>query len=281
MEMKASDVMSAPVHVIAPSETVAHARRLMVRHHISRLPVMDGDVLSGIITKKDLAYRLRQSEPIWRRRPIDRIPVSVLAVPDPIVVAPATGIREISALFIGNNISCVPVVEEDVVVGIVTKSDLMKSALVRNLSCPVTDVMEDVAIVSRFHSLDHVIDVMSERNDKVVVTDNDGTIAGIITETNLAFFDNEQKIAGVVEKGIMVRRRQQPRGARGAGALFLAPVIAEDIMTSPVITTPLETPVNRAVSIMNRHQINSLVVVDKSDIAGIIKRDDIIMEVAK
>jgi hypothetical protein len=28
----------------------------------------------GIITKKDIGYRLRQSEPIWRRRPIDNIP---------------------------------------------------------------------------------------------------------------------------------------------------------------------------------------------------------------
>lgn len=279
--MKASDVMSAPVHVIAPSETVAHARRLMIRHHISRLPVMDGDVLSGIITKKDLAYRLRQSEPIWRRRPIDRIPVSVLAVPDPIVVAPATGIREISALFIGNNISCVPVVEEDVVVGIVTKSDLMKSTLVRTLSCPVTDVMEDVAIVSRFHSLDHVIDVMSERNDKVVVTDNDGTIAGIITETNLAFFDNEQKLSSMAQRSLTIRRRKEPRAVRARGLLLLAPVIAGDIMTSPVITVPPATPLNQAVSTMNRHQINSLVVVENSDIAGIIKRDDIIREVAK
>jgi CBS domain-containing protein len=67
----------------------------------------------------------------------------------------------------------------------------------------------------------------------------------------------------------------------GGGMLFLAPVIAEDIMTFPVITTPTATPVNRAVSTMNRHQINSLVVVEKSDIAGIIKRDDIIREVAK
>jgi CBS domain-containing protein len=58
-------------------------------------------------------------------------------------------------------------------------------------------------------------------------------------------------------------------------------VIAEDIMTSPVITTPPDTPVNQAVVIMNRHQINSLVVVETSDLAGIIKRDDIIREVAK
>lgn len=279
--MKASDVMSAPVHVIAPSETVAHARRLMVRHHISRLLVMEGEVLEGIITKKDLAYRLRQSEPAWRRRPIDQIPVSVLAALDPIVVAPTTSIREIAAIFVENGISSVPVVEDDAVVGIVTKSDLMKSMFVKSLACPVADVMEDVATVSRYHSLDHVIDVMSERNDKVVVTNNDGSIAGIITETNLAFFNDEQKIAGMVGKDMTVRRRKQPRGIRAERSFLIAPAIAEDIMTSPVITTTPETPVNQAVMTMNSHQINSLVVVEESDIAGIIKRDDIIKEVAK
>jgi CBS domain-containing protein len=279
--MKASDVMSAPVHVISPTETVAHARHLMVKHHISRLLVMEGEVLEGIITKKDLAYRLRQSGPAWRRRPIDRIPVRVIAVPDPIVVTPETGIREIAGIFIEQGISSVPVSDGDVVIGIVTKSDLMKSRLIRGLTCPVEAMMEDVATVSRYHSLDHVIDVMSERNDKVVVTNNDNTIAGIISETNLAFFDNGQKMAGAVERGVTVRKRKQPRGVQGGGLLFLAPVIAEDIMTSPVITTPPDTPVNRAVSTMYRHQINSLVVVENSDIAGIIKRDDILQEVAK
>ncbi len=281
MAVKASDVMSSPVHVIAPSETVAHARHLMVRYHISRLLVMDGEALLGIITKKDLAYRLRQSEPAWRRRPIDRIPVSVLAVRDPMVVTPTTGIREIAACFIENSISSIPVVEGDTVIGIVTKSDLMKSAVIMSLSCPVSDMMEDAAMVSRYHSLDHVIDVMSERNDKVVVIDNDGSIAGIITETNLAFFDSGITIAGMAEKDSTARRRHQQRGTRRKGAHFIAPVIAEDIMTSPVITTPLKTPVNQAVIMMNRHQINSLVVVEESDIAGIIKRDDIIREVAK
>jgi len=281
MTVKASDVMSSPVHVIAPSETVAHARRLMVRYHISRLLVTEGGALHSIITKKDLAYRLRQSEPAWRRRPIDQIPVSILAVRDPIVVAPATGIRKIAAYFVENGISSVPVVDGDTVVGIVTKSDLMKSALIKRLACPVSDMMEDAATISRYHSLDHVIDVMRERNDKVVVTNNDGSIAGIITETNLVFFNNDIKIAGMVEKDTTARRRNQQRGTRGKGAHFIAPVIAEDIMTSPVITTPPQTPVNKAVMTMNRYRINSLVVVEESDIAGIIKRDDIIREVAK
>jgi CBS domain-containing protein len=58
-------------------------------------------------------------------------------------------------------------------------------------------------------------------------------------------------------------------------------VIAEDIMTSPVITIPSETPILKALELMSKNHINSLVVMDKGAISGIIKRDDIIKEVAK
>lgn len=279
--MKAADVMSAPVRALSPSDTVSHARRLMVRYRISRLLVVDEGDLYGILTKKDLAYRLRQSEPAWRRRPIDRIPVSVIAVRDPIRVAPSAGIREIAALFVTNGISSVPVVQGDEVMGIVTKSDLMKSELFGGLTCPVSDIMEDVATVSRLHSLDHVIDVMSERNDKVVVINNDGSLAGIITETNLAFFNLEDRISGPSGKDVPVLSRKPARAMQRAGVLSVAPVTAEDIMTSPVHTTDPATPLNKAIDLMNRHRINSLVVVDDGDLSGIIKRDDIIREVAK
>ncbi len=279
--MKAADVMSAPVRVISPSDTIAHARRLMVRYHISRILIVEEGDLYGILTKKDLAYRLRRSEPAWRRRPIDRIPASVVAVRDPVTITPSTGIREIAGIFVANNFSSVPVVHDGEVVGIVTKSDLMKSGIFRGLTAPVSDVMEDVSTVSRLHSLDHVIDVMSERNDKVVVTENDGSIAGIITETNLAFFAMEERIGGSVPKDAVIRRRRLSRGSPQEGGLSFAPVTAEDIMTFPVQTTDPATPLNRAIGLMNRHRINSLVVVDDKDLTGIIKRDDIIREVAK
>lgn len=242
--MFARDVMTAPVYVVAPNATVAHARNLMVRHHISRLPVMEDGKLVGIITKKDIAYRLRQGEPAWRRRPLDRIPVGALATPGPVVVAPDTGVREIAKIFVDGNFSSVPVVEMGAVTmtGIVTKTDLMKSVLVRELNCTVGDVMEDVATVTRYHSLEHVINVMRERDDKVLVLNDDGTLAGIITETNLAFFEDEPKISGVVGKDVTITRREKADGSSGQGMLVVASVTAEDVMTSPVITVPAATP---------------------------------------
>jgi CBS domain-containing protein len=279
--MLARDVMTAPVFFVSPRDTIAYARNLMVKHKISRLLVMDEGRLTGMLTKKDIAYRLLQGEPEWRRRPVDQIPVEVFASGKPTVVSPDTGIKKIAEILVSKNISCVPVVENRSVVGIVTKTDLMKSGLVRALSGTAGVVMEDVATVSRYHSLDHVITVMSERNDKVVVMNNEGTIAGIITETNLAFFDNVQKIAGVAGKDVTIKRRERAEGTHSHTLRSAASVIAEDIMTSPVITIPSETPIPKALELMSKNHINSLVVMDKGAISGIIKRDDIIKEVAK
>ena len=103
--MRAIDVMSAPVYVVAPADNVAYARRLMLKHRVSRLPVMEGEELRGILTKKDIAFRLRQTEPAWRRRPIDRIPVSILMAQDPITVTPETGIRAVAATMLDRDIS--------------------------------------------------------------------------------------------------------------------------------------------------------------------------------
>ena len=279
--MYARDVMTAPVYIVEPNATVAHARNLMVRHRISRLPVMEEGELRGIITKKDIAYRLRQGEPAWRRRPLDRIPVGALMTEGPVTVAPDTGIKEIARAFADKGISSVPVVENGMVTGIVTKTDLMKSALVQALGCPTGDVMEDVASVSRYHSLDHVIAVMQERHDKVLVMDDDGSPAGIITETNLAFYADEPRILGVMGKEIHIKYRKNADGSGGQGLLAIPSVTAGDVMTSPVITTAPDTPLPAAIELMGRHHVNSLVVMDHDSVAGIIKRDDIIKEVAK
>ena len=52
--MIASDIMTNPVHVVSPSENIAHARNQMLKYKVSRLPVVQEQGLIGIITKKDI-----------------------------------------------------------------------------------------------------------------------------------------------------------------------------------------------------------------------------------
>jgi CBS domain-containing protein len=280
--MQAQDIMSSPVYIVSPAETLAHARNLMVKHHISRVVVMDEGRIAGILTKKDIAYRLRQAVPDWRRRPLDQIPIGMLMATGLIVITPDTGVREIAAIFMDRNISGVPVVENGALAGIVTKSDLMRSRLVSELGGRITDVMEDVATVNRFHSLVHVIDVMSERDDKVVVLNNDGSPAGIITETSIAFFDlGSLKVGRPPAKEVQVPRRVSRRGQRSYRYLLRTSVIAEDVMALPVITARPGEPLTEAIRLMREHGVSSVVVFDGTETRGIVKRDDIIKEVAK
>jgi len=278
--MFARDVMTTPVFFVSPDETVAYARNLMVKHKISRLLIMEEGRLVGILTKKDIAYKMRHGEPAWRRRPIDQIPLGAFATGNPVAVAPDTETKAIVNFFVKNDISSVPVVDEGNVIGIVTKSDLMTSRLLKHMGGMVKDVMEDVMIVNRYHSLDHVIDLMNERNDKLIVANNDGTIAGIITETNLAFLEPGAK-PGSEHKDVKFLRKEEPAGIKSYRYVMKVSTIAEDVMTSPVITTGPDVPLADAVEEMEKKHINSLVVVENGSIMGIIKRDDILKEVAK
>ena len=279
--LTAGDVMSTPVFAVSPGDTVAHARNLMVRHKISRVLVMDKEKLVGVLTKKDIGYRLSQQGAAWRRRPSDQIPVAEYATPHPVVSAPDTLLRIIAGIFVTKNISCMPVVNRGKVTGIITKSDLMKSALVTGLSGRVRDVMEDAVTVNRWHSLAHVIALMKERDEKLVVINNDGSLAGIITETNLAFHDETRKRSGVIQEEVPIRRQENPRIGSGSDAPENVPVTAGDVMTSPVITISPESPLPVAVGLMQKEQVNNLVVVEHDTLVGIIRRDDIIKEVAK
>ncbi|HQD24735.1 MAG TPA: CBS domain-containing protein [Methanoculleus sp.] len=279
--MRAVDLMSSPVYVVTTTDNVAYARNVMLKHRISRLPVMEGEELRGIITKKDIAYRLRQAEPIWRRRPIDRIPVEVLMVPDPITITPETSTRDIAAIMLDKNISGVPVVENGTVAGIVTKRDIMRSAYLRGLKATVGEVMGEAVTVNRYHSLDHIIETMKSKNDKIIVVNDDGSLAGIITETNLAFYDYLNERMELPRKEVKLLRRSEPAGQKRYRYVVEVSAVAEDVMSRPVITVAPDAPLQDAVGLMLEKEINSLAVVEDGEIRGLLKRDDIIKEVAK
>lgn len=280
--MLASDIMSGPVFVISPKDTVAHARNLMIKHKISRCPVLENSKLKGIITKKDLAFGLRQTEPIWRRRPIDRIPVGILMGSPALTIAPSTPVMEIAKIMVKNDVSGLPVEESDEIIGIVTKSDILGSELVSNLMITAADLLSPIETISRYHSLDHVINIMSEQNDKVIVVNNDGTLAGIITESNVAFFTYMNEKTELPERDVQFLRRQEPAGRKLFRYVMDVSAIAEDVMSRPVISVPsADAPIKEIVALMLKYHINSVIVADGKEIKGIVKRDEIIQEVAK
>lgn len=253
--MLISDLMSSPVHACSPGDTVSFARNLMLKHRISRVLVVEKNRVAGIITRKDIGYRLRSRDPVWRRRPADSEPVSSVMSADVLSLSPGSSIHAAMMLMVTHRISGFPVMDQGMILGIITKTDILKSAPVQNLDLPVKGVMHDVHQVTQKHSVDRVIDLMKAGCGKVVVAGEDGLPAGMISESDLTF----------AQEG-----RDQPEKT-----------LAGEIMRSPVITLPDSARTGEVVREMIARHISSIIIVGDQGIKGIITRDDIIGEVVQ
>ena len=275
--MNVKDIMSSPVFTIAPEETVAHARNLMLKHKISTLVVADNKKMVGIMTKTDLGKRLAQAEPMWRRRPIDKIPVSMVMHEDPITIYPGASIAQASELMIENGINALAVVNREVE-GIVTATDIMKYFSEQDIKIKISEVMsEDIVFVHRHHTINHVIHEMEENEtNRVIVNDDSDEAVGIITTTNVAFNIMSDNEGNLPSKSIKMTRKSSPAGQKEYRYVKEVPLVAEDIMSElPHSIDTNNKAVNAARIMLSEHTI-ALPVVNGGKIVGLISRRDIL-----
>ncbi|MHB8416579.1 MAG: CBS domain-containing protein [Myxococcales bacterium] len=116
--MRIADVMSKEVAESSPSEHAAVALDKMHSHHIHHLVVLDGTQVVGVLSEREL----HALDPRVR---IEKT-VRELMAPNPVTVSPGMTLREAANLMRGNGIGCLPVLEGDRLVGIVTTTDLLE-----------------------------------------------------------------------------------------------------------------------------------------------------------
>jgi CBS domain-containing protein len=140
--MKVSDIMTRRVISIAPDATLLDAIGLMLKHHISGLPVIDHDhKLVGIVSEGDFLHRAETGTEPRRSRWFDAIfgPAEAaeayvrshgMKIGDIMTKQVVTAneqmlLDEVVHLLEVHNIKRVPVVRDRKVVGIVTRTNLM------------------------------------------------------------------------------------------------------------------------------------------------------------
>jgi CBS domain-containing protein len=142
--MNASDVMVRDVVTVGPDATVQDVTRLLLKHRISALPVVDtSGKLLGIVSEGDLLHRTEadtQRRHSWwltvfssreslaeefvkshSRRVSDIMTRKVVTAP------PETSLRDIAALLEKNGIKRVPIVKDGKIAGIVSRANLIQA----------------------------------------------------------------------------------------------------------------------------------------------------------
>lgn len=119
-----------PITVDAET-TVPEARAILKREKISRLPVLDKKgKLVGIVTEYDLVNACPSTATtldMWELSYLlAKLKVDKVMTKDPITIAEDCTIEEAARLMADNNISGLPILRDDALVGIITESDLFR-----------------------------------------------------------------------------------------------------------------------------------------------------------
>ncbi len=124
-----SEWMTSDVLTVELYDSIGNARRIMAKHRVNQLPVMDEKKLVGIVTDRDIRDAYPTSMVINRAKEIDQFAdtytVEEVMTFNVITVRPKTPLATAVRLLRHHRIGSLPVVEKEKLMGIITRSDIL------------------------------------------------------------------------------------------------------------------------------------------------------------
>ncbi len=113
-----SDIMSYPVITINQSTPVEKVVMILREKGCTGMPVVDDDDnIVGVVSRRDFK-RIRKSNQM-------KSPIKAFMTPNPIVIAHDRSAIEAARLMIKHDVGRIPVIQDDRIIGIITRSDVM------------------------------------------------------------------------------------------------------------------------------------------------------------
>jgi len=261
------DYASAEYAVLRESDTVAHLRHLVVRTGQEMFPVVDDEERPiGSVSVKDIAWRMLLGGPEWRIRPIDGMLVGEFVQRNVKAVPADTPLQTAVRRLVESEADMLFVIEPEggLLVfsyeeGLHAAADLLpESVLAREA------MVAETPSVRPMHSIRRVIDVMNESSTKRVLVMDGDLLVGIITPRDVLMIEPYGPAA--IRRRRFVRGRKYGREtgvSRGRRVLFVPIAIAEDVMSSPVISVKEDTPARTVAQILAERHIGAVPVLDE------------------
>lgn len=131
--MLVRDIMTSNVVTIPSDTPVLEAEQIMLFHKFERLPVVDKGKLVGLVTKDNLLKASPSDATSFSRGELyyllAKLTVKQIMKKKVVTVSPDTTVEQAAAIAQKNKVGCLPVLEGDKVVGIVTTNDFFYKIL--------------------------------------------------------------------------------------------------------------------------------------------------------
>ncbi len=263
--MQIKNLMSEDLITVDKDQNLSDALKLLRKHNVSRLPVTNHKELVGIISERDIANKLGSSK--YESMPASRLHISSVMVKDVLTVPQTMQLEEVARLMLENGIGSVPVMDDDKMVGIVSKADFVTLATgIAFDKITVKEIMSKGATyVSPTERLVHARRLMLESHVGRLPVIDDDKLVGMITSKDLmrAFIDFRKKVPEKYQKS------------------QIKEVLVEDIMSHNPTFVSKDMSITEVSEIMIETGYNGLPVVEDTQVIGIITQTDILRLIEK
>ena len=264
--MQIKNLMSEDVITVDKDQNLSDALKLLRKHNVSRLPVVNNKELVGIISERDIANKLGSAK--YESMPASRLHISSVMVKDVFTVPETMQLDEVAKLMLENGIGSVPVMnEDDKMVGIVSKADLVTLAVGLAFDkITVKEIMtKELTVVSPTDRLVHARRQMIESHVGRVPVVDDDKLEGMVTSKDLmrAFIDFRKNVPEKYQKS------------------QIKDVLVDDIMSHNPTVTSKDATISEVANVMMETGFNGLPVVEEGKLVGIVTQTDILRLIEK
>jgi len=176
--MLVADVMSVKLITVSRRTPLADAVRLVSERGIRHLPVVEGDVVVGIVSDRDLKRAMASPATSPSAHELgfllERLTVDEIMTRSVITIGPGFPIEEAARLMVKEKISALPVTEAGRLVGIVTETDVL-DLFVRAMGAGEPSSRLDVVVGDRHAALVDIADTVERAG---------ATVASVMTLVN-------------------------------------------------------------------------------------------------
>jgi CBS domain-containing protein len=123
------EIMPEKMVTISADDTLATVEDIMTLGRVRHMPVVRGGKLVGVVSERDLLRvslsNLNELGSQQRRAFLQVVEISRVMSEPPIVIDPESSVEEAARVLVEHKIGCLPVVEGEKLLGLVTKTDVL------------------------------------------------------------------------------------------------------------------------------------------------------------
>jgi CBS domain-containing protein len=128
--MQVREIMSTDIEVVDRNDNLRTVEERMATKQLRHLPVLEQGEVVGMVTQRDLFKAAMSSAMGYGEKAqqayLQSVRVKEIMVYPVVTVAPDTSVVAAADMMMNKGIGCLPVVEDQPLIGIVTKTDLLR-----------------------------------------------------------------------------------------------------------------------------------------------------------